>query len=325
MLIITAHGTAHAASGAPALQLVVDLTDGSRIVGTPAIDRLKVTTQYADLEIQLSQVCEVEFSGTNHAAGLNIQNGDLLTGQLSATEIAMKTVFGQVVIPMAQVKSFRVRASGGKTMPGGLVLYYSFDANVGDRVIDESGSGNDGTIHGATCVNDGKIGAAMSFSGAGGQKIITKNEDNLQLQDFTIMAWVKRGSTEKSSNEWEEGGAIFICGQGGYAFGLYANGSLGLSKVGYHGISAACKITDGNYHHVAVTKSGSKVVFYLDGKPDETEFDDRFQFGNGMAVGARPDVSGPMEACFLGTIDELAVFNRPLSEDEVKQVYESQK
>ena len=212
-------------------------------------------------------------------------------------------------------------------MPEGLVLYYSFDEDSGDKVVDGSESGNDGAVHGATRTKDGKKGGAMSFAGAGGEVVTTKNEDKLQNQDFTIMAWVKRGSVEKSSNEWAEGGVIFACGQGGYGFGIYANGGLGLSKIGINGISAPapCKITDQDFHHVAVTKSGSKVVFYLDGKPYETKFDTQFQFGTGMGVGARPDIKGPMEACFLGTIDEVAVFSRPLTDDEVKTVYDSKK
>jgi len=42
----------------------------------------------------------------------------------------------------------------------------------------------------------------------------------------------------------------------------------------------------------------------------------------GVAVGARPD---SLVASFIGVIDEVAVFNRPLQDDEVKGVYESQK
>jgi hypothetical protein len=39
-------------------------------------------------------------------------------------------------------------------------------------------------------------------------------------------------------------------------------------------------------------------------------------------VGARSD---DLHKCFIGVIGEVAVFKRPLSADEVKKVYDSQK
>lgn len=327
ILVICLRGAMAAAPGDAALpKLVMELTDGSRIIGTPTVDGFKIESEISGLQVQFAKVSVIEFSGADHAVDLKLRNGDHLSGKLGIGEIPVKTIFGQAAVPVAAIKKITVRVAGGG-MPDGLVLYYSFDTVSGDQVADESGSGNDGTIRGATHVGEGKVGGAMSFSGANAQKVVAKNEDKLQLQDFTIMAWVKRGSTEKSSIEWAEGGVIFACGQGGYGFGIYANGIPGLSKIGINGVAApdACKIIDQDFHHVAVTKSGSKVVFYLDGKPYETKFDTQFQFGNGMGVGARPDIEGPMEACFLGTVDELGVFNRALTEDEVQAVYNLQK
>ena len=52
---------------APAVQLVFEMADGSRVTGIPAADRFKITTQYAKAEVVWYHLLTVEFSGTDHA------------------------------------------------------------------------------------------------------------------------------------------------------------------------------------------------------------------------------------------------------------------
>ena len=323
MMVVTALGT-DAPDAAPDLRLTLELSDGSRIIGTPAIDRLKLTTSYAKLEIPLSQLRAIEFNGgPDRIAQVGLQNGDLLRGELGVAEITINTIFGQVVIPVAKVDKIRVHVAGkGKALPDGLVLHYTFDADEGDRVTDSSGSGNDGKVNGATYVKEGKVGGAMSFNGQS-QAVIVGNPAGLQIQDFTIMAWVKRGSKENVSNNGEDG-VIFAYGQAGYGMGiLHENNRLFLCKVGFNCVSSQFQIDDDVFHHVAVTRKGSKVVCYLDGIAyPASDYGANFKFNTDAAVGARGDTMG---GSFLGLIDEVAVFNRPLSDDEVKDIYESQK
>jgi len=307
---------------APAAQLVLELSDGSRIIGTPAIDRLKMAAQYANFEVPLPLLRTVEFSGTNRVAQVNFQNGDLLSVQLAAKEIAMKTVFGQVVIPLTQVRKIRVCCIGrvDRALPEGLVLHYTFDANEGARVTDTSGAGNHGEVHGATYTSEGKAGGAMSFSGYRAA-IIVGNPANLRLQDFSIMVWIKRGSLNKVGDQGD--GELFGYGHAGYILGIRRNGHFFLSKVDFTDVPSQCEIHDDAFHHVAVTKQGSQIVFYLDGVAyPAPDYDPGFEFSTDAAVGARGDT---LDASFLGVIDEVAVFNRALSGDEVKGIYDSQK
>ncbi|HVV72078.1 MAG TPA: SUMF1/EgtB/PvdO family nonheme iron enzyme [Chthoniobacteraceae bacterium] len=126
------------------LQLVIALTDGSRVIGTPAIDTLKLGTGYANLNIKLEKIRTIEFAGANHMAQVSLQNGDMLKGQLAATEFAVKTDSGQVVTPLAKVSKILVRAGsvGGDyvnslgmefiTVPGMKVLFGIWDTRVED-------------------------------------------------------------------------------------------------------------------------------------------------------------------------------------------------
>jgi hypothetical protein len=268
----------------------------------------------------------IEFSGTSQAAHVNLGNGNLVSGTLAATEIAVKTVFGQVTIPMAKV--LRIRVSGGnvkgKPMPDGLVLHYTFDADEGERVTDMSDAGNNGKVHGATYTSEGKVGGAMSFNGDH-VAVTVGNPASLQLQDFTITAWIKRGDMNMVTAPNGISGNAMLFGYGiqGYALGMFPSGSLFLTKTDVSNVGSSVGIHDDAFHHVAVTKHGSKIVFYLDGAAfPAPDYDPGFEFNNDACVGGRSD---NFTCSFLGVIDEVAVFNRVLSDDEVKGIYDSQK
>jgi hypothetical protein len=173
--------------------------------------------------------------------------------------------------------------------------------------------------------------------GSGG--VIVPNSPTLQLQDFTIEAWVQRGSLTNASSS-PGGGVIFgygyapstvllggviaIEGAGGYSFSMTDDGhlSLGFGSLTALGTSIGlAQITDTNWHHVAVTKSGMDVEFYSDGLPyGAPPFPNwlPFQFLTNAAVGIRADT---LANGFIGSIDELTIYNRPLSATEIVAIY----
>src|SRR5262249_11703294 len=140
------------------------------------------------------------------------------------------------------------------------------------------------------------------------------------LQNFTIETWIKRSNPMLASYGGEGAGNIFAYAWGGYGLGLWDSGVLVLTQEGVGGVTSSMAITDTNsFHHVAVTKNGSKVIFYLDGKAETAAaYDPGFVFNGPAAIGARGLDYG---AGFLGMIDEVSVYNSALSTDEVSAVY----
>lgn len=163
----------------------------------------------------------------------------------------------------------------------------------------------------------GQVGLTFNFDGDG-DAIQLGNPPSLHLQDFTIEAWVKRHSVTASSLVTPDA-ELFCHGEGGYGFGMWPDGRLFLTKVGSDNITASIGVSDTNFHHVAVTKSGTQVTFYVDGVPDSKPgYASVFDFVSGVAIGARGD---DLNNSFYGLIDDLSVYARALSGTEIQSIF----
>src|SRR6266404_9944714 len=87
-------------------------------------------------------------------------------------------------------------------VPSGLIGWWPGEGNTLDR-----GGLNNGTIIGGAGFVPGLVGQAFSFNGAG-QAVDVGNPANLQVQDFTIETWVRRGDPNIASHD-SNGAVIF--------------------------------------------------------------------------------------------------------------------
>jgi len=151
-----------------------------------------------------------------------------------------------------------------------------------------------------------------------GDAVRVGNPPELQLQDLTIEAWVRRSSASAASLS-SFLGFVFAYGNGGYGLGIQNNGVLMFTRVGVDNVTSDPILTDTRFHHLAVTKQGSTVVFYVDGVAYPVgAYDPGFTFTKAAAIGANGD---DLTGSFLGTIDEVTVYNRALSESEIQGIY----
>jgi hypothetical protein len=205
--------------------------------------------------------------------------------------------------------------------PLGLVSWWRGEGNATDWV-----GGNDGTPQGTVDYGPGEVGQGFVLPGVSG--ITVGSATNLQLQNFTIECWIKRGNLSRASaGQYSQGvGYFFGFGGGGYGFGINDYGTLFLSQVGVSAEYASnVSISDMNFHHVAVTEGSGTVVFYVDGIPyPAPPYGPAFSFTSIAAIGM-PGLFGNIpNATFFaywGTIDELSIYNRALSEAEIQAVY----
>src|SRR6266542_3057925 len=200
--------------------------------------------------------------------------------------------------------------------PPGLVGWWKGDGNAVDTV-----GATNGALVGNTSFAPGVVGQAFSFDGDN-DSVIIGNPTALQLQNFTIEAWIKRASTNQASLDVVTVGHIFGYGYGGYVFALLDDGRLTLGQVGISGVNSTLSIRDTNWHHVAVSKSSGIVAFYIDGVGEAAApYNPNFYFISSAQVGASQWDGSRPTGSFLGLIDEVSVYNRGLAASELQSIY----
>ncbi|PYK02882.1 MAG: hypothetical protein DME23_00865, partial [Verrucomicrobia bacterium] len=228
---------------------------------------------------------------------------------LTFTDTSSATVAVDVVLDNVSVTP----SSGCVTPPSGLVSWWPGNGSPNDLV-----SGNDGTLRSNAAYAAGEVGQAFSLDGVS-DGVVIGNPVNLQLQNFTIEAWIKRASLTKSTFGPYHDAAIFAYSTGGYGLAITDEGHLSLTKVWNSNVGSTLTVTDTNWHHVAVTKSGGAVVFYVDGVADTpVTYDPGFTFTSQAAIGDNPDNPG---VGFFGRIDELSIYNRALATSELQSIF----
>jgi len=188
----------------------------------------------------------------------------------------------------------------------------------GEDICDVSGNDNDGTFNGNVAfTTSSKLGShATTFDGNGDYVSMADSNDWNINTNFSIETWVKHDDHvgvesyvrqyENDNNWWS---FYHIHGTGLY-FNFRSEDS---NIVGF----AGSEITDTNWHHVALVKSGSDYKIYLDGASvgSVTDSDTDTLTGN-LFVGQKGDGSD----YFDGQIDEIRISNIARTPEEIKAV-----
>jgi len=198
----------------------------------------------------------------------------------------------------------------------GLVLYLTGNAGAGKIMHDCSPMGNNGRIHGATWTQ-GKFGKALSFDGVD-DYVEIPDSASLDITDaITIEAWVKpRGSY--ADLEFP----TIVRKEGAYAlrFG-HSTGNLngivwiGGSVVYSNSIENAWDTT--KWTHFAFVYDGQYLRLYRNGveAASPKAYTGTIDVSaNNLGIGA----TGEGNYLFNGIIDEVRIYNRALSEEEIR-------
>jgi hypothetical protein len=203
----------------------------------------------------------------------------------------------------------------------GLVAEWHFDEGSGTILRDSSGNGNDGTIYGATWV-DGKSGKALSFDGKD-DYVDCGTSSTLRPIPITIMAWIKTESADETIvGKWPNND-----GSGGYSIKVLPNGLVQWATVDTSASAAiyvhANKIVnDGFWHHFAVAQQGTTARMYIDGELIATgSARENFATNEPLRVGIHRRDSR-FWTPFNGLIDEVRIYNRALTAEEIKAHYD---
>jgi parallel beta-helix repeat protein len=210
----------------------------------------------------------------------------------------------------------------------GVVAYYPFNGNASD----ESGNGNDGTVEGATLTADrfGNPDSAYSFDGNNdyvsrpfdATSGLFPNED-----PFTISAWFK---TSASSPEEQ----VIVSSHYAYAGDGYllTIDSFNASRIRcffsiYNQdvpVFSTDSVNDGNWHHIVCMWKEDVVYLYLDAElQDSTSAVGTVAYGNQapFKIGHTDAAGSDSRYFFNGSIDDVTILNRAITEEEIQELY----
>lgn len=173
------------------VRLTVHLTDGSRVIGSPAGASIAWKADVGPLTVPWHLLRSVERSSGAENFSLFFRNGDQSEATAETRSIVLSTVLGDVTVPLALTKGIRVQALAGGGWP---VAYWSFNdpAKLG---ADDSGHGHTLTVKGAQSA-EGKIGKCAATGGPNeGKHFEIESRPNLQFSgDFTLAVWAWRSA-----------------------------------------------------------------------------------------------------------------------------------
>jgi hypothetical protein len=229
------------------------------------------------------------------------------------TTVRSRAFVGEVAASLEGVAEFDVHALEICAKPEGLVAWWTGDDGTRDAFGNHPGG-----VSSSVEFASGRVGMAYEFNGLDHYIPIFRGQD-LASRDFSVEAWIRRQSITEATRGGSGNGIFFAYGNGGYGFGLFHNGRLFLTKVGTGYTASPPVLVNSRWHHIAVTKSGSKVRFYLDGlRVSESNYDVDFDLSSDAGIGASPVSAG---AGFYGGIDELSLYRRALLEREIRSLF----
>ena len=204
----------------------------------------------------------------------------------------------------------------------GLIGYWPFNGNAQD----ESGNGNHGIEHNIqlTLDRNSKSNSAMFFDGKT-SFVSIKNFGSEPISDsaITITGWVK------TNHKIPEGESMFVCSarsNSATAFVINPDNlficTFANSQGGFHNFYSDKSniISDGKWHFFAMVYDGFNQKTYLDSTLIWNQYFPFDLLASGLLEFGRDN---PYGRHYNGDMDDIGIWNRALSEQEVKALYDS--
>jgi hypothetical protein len=234
-----------------------------------------------------------------------------------------------------------------------LIAEYTFNNGTAS---DSSLGSNHGIVHNAIPAQDRRArpNKAMSFNGQNAWIEIPSKPIYDTLSEITIAFWM---CPQKGPNGEFAAGSLITKQPSGYlsnnheptssnhgglfdlslclhedALKLYFCSQVSPYMCSEGHIANMASLTYGTWHHIVVTatRSGNHVCFYVDGKKvDDVVYAQHTHVGpilsqpnqEPLRIGKRKDADFISTLHFLGSMDDIRIYNRALNAQDIKQIY----
>ncbi len=224
-----------------------------------------------------------------------------------------------IVAALSLLMSVQARAADES-----LVLYLPFDEGAGTTATDFSSYNNPGTIVGNASWVAGQKGTALDFVN-GSHVTVPEIPEYDVTAEASMLAWVKTTTVPNWSrvidkSQWQTSG-----------FDLVLTMNVGLPRLEFF-VNNTTSLVDGttivmdNEWHFLVGTFGNKTLrMYVDGEMEgEAQSAGQVDINPNdwpLMIGAETSSNGGQQ--YVGSIDEVAMYNRELSADEVMAIFQN--
>jgi hypothetical protein len=287
------------------------------------------------MKLPLERIRSIECQSKTNSVQLTTTNGDTLTAQFVTKAVRVETAFGNFKLPVNLIKHIQVSPMGkpGQMRPG-LVARWPGEGNANDII-----GTNNGTLVNIAFTN-GMVNQGFYLNGTSAYVQVADAAGQLNFDvrsnNFTVALWVNLASPNGREyliidrgtqlNQPVSYQLFFDPTWDKFSAGCWDN-SVGNVKV----LSVTSPTTN-TWYHVAMVCDTGVIKLYVNGNreigspaPDGSLTNIPANYGSTRnAEGARTigRYAGPTYGNYLhGVLDEVQVFNRALSSNEIAAIY----
>ncbi|MFA7202057.1 MAG: LamG domain-containing protein, partial [Candidatus Paceibacterota bacterium] len=191
----------------------------------------------------------------------------------------------------------------------GLVGYWTFDEGSGTTAYDRSGKGNNITLYNGPTWVSGKKYTAINFNRNYG----IANLNSSTYPAFTVSGW---GYLTDSSGGDASNWATFVR-IGSFQIAA-STAKIAVYSTPPSYVKSGNTFSLNSWHYLTWVATNNQIVMYIDGQQDTIGTLPSFPVNNVFYVGCW---SLPNAQCWIGSIDELRIYNRALSAAEIASIY----
>lgn len=228
----------------------------------------------------------------------------------------------------SEIQAIHAAGSDGSCRPCGALPSAAVGWWRAENSPDDEVGGFDGTLGGGTSYVAGKVGQAFSFNGSSDfVELPDSNRWDFGVASFSINAWFKSGTAGyRNIVRYHDGGG----GTGSWGVRFDPNGRLQIVVINQTGspvvtVTSDAVFADDTWHSVAAVRDAAagELQLYVDGAVAAAPVSDGGVVIIGDAdcralIGAGGWGGGGIFEPFDGEVDELMIFDRALSLDEVQ-------
>ncbi|MCB1086897.1 MAG: LamG domain-containing protein [Verrucomicrobiae bacterium] len=308
---------------------VKDELEKFRTANTQSVDKAAFSELY-ELQAIYRRVLVERTSAANQqllqsSEGIVAQMNDLMVAQTKASDLtSAQATFAEIQRINrlrdqwgAKAEVTRGPVGGSEALKAGLLIHYTFDQEPKDsRINDESGNQHDGSVEGVQWTAKGKVGGAFEFDGVDDRIRLAKSCPD--LEKMTVGVWAYYDADQRN-------GAIYS--DYGSANGNDLNFNIDNPKTIYiradkapGKLLAKVEVSGSlkrHWHQLVWTLDRTQSIVYLDGEKVQT-ID---QTGSNLGHHSDNFVGFGAGTFFKGMLDDFRIWDRVLSEDEIKAWY----